>query len=946
MTSTTVVRTVRVDIDSRGAVRGGNEASKALRQVGQTAEGASNPLEKFNTLLGGLAAGLGGIAASFAGLSGISRIIELFRGFDTSIAAAAQKSAEGQAAFDDLASTARRLGATTSFSAAQAADSLLILVSALGSAEKALNAVQPTLTLAVAGQLELADSATILLSSLSQFGVGTEEAGRFADVLVQGANQAATDVQQLGAALSFVGSTARLSNLRFEETVAALDILADAALKGSRGGNSLRAVLNAVAKPTSEFRKVVAETGITVGDLDVRTRGLVPVLESLKGAFNVDQLNRAFTVEQLAGVDALLQRTDDLTKLTKQLDESSGVAETFASVLAGRLDGSLKGFNSAVEELLLTIGEDSGLIEGTKNLVDFGTEVLRVLAGVKGAAEEASPAVRGTATALQGLGLVLGALTISATLDAINKINTQVKGLPGLIQGVVKALGPLAAVLGSLLVAFAGFNVGKALEENVEEVATTAAAFVTIAQNIVDRIIGAVKIGIDLLKNLIFSAYNDLISGLPVQGFTNAVAGLFDSLGASSGIGAGIRGVGTAVSAGTRLPVEFAEDTIKRINGETEGKIALNEAAFEARIGEIQADFEQRFAEFRRDQEGRLEQVNILEENGRALRRTAEQVLADPAFDPRTLQGFETQLGNQVDSSIASIRGFFSDAAGRLFTSTASAAQETADAAEDASRQVSEAVSKTDEAANKVAQETRGIFSTFVDRVLKSFDSGALTLSQSENEVAGGFLAVRRPSFVGDRDSALSFDRLGEDVGESVGQNFGKALEAGLLDGASFESVAETFVRQLQRDLINALVIEPITEAVSQLFSALVQAGISAAGAAGGSFSGAGSAAPTGSAQGNVFRFARGGVIPGLTRFPMNGGGTGEAGETNVEGILPLSRDRQGRLGVIASDGGGLVVNASFNFGAGTSVDEFRRSESRVAAVVGSAINRARSRSR
>jgi phage-related minor tail protein len=87
-------------------------------------------------------------------------------------------------------------------------------------------------------------------------------------------------------------------------------------------------------------------------------------------------------------------------------------------------------------------------------------------------------------------------------------------------------------------------------------------------------------------------------------------------------------------------------------------------------------------------------------------------------------------------------------------------------------------------------------------------------------------------------------------------------------------------------------------------------------------------------AQGTPVPFAKGGVIASPIAFPL-GGGTGVAGESGAEAIMPLARGPDGRLGVAASGSSGLNVTVNVT---ATDVESFRRSETQIAALLARAV--------
>lgn len=154
---------------------------------------------------------------------------------------------------------------------------------------------------------------------------------------------------------------------------------------------------------------------------------------------------------------------------------------------------------------------------------------------------------------------------------------------------------------------------------------------------------------------------------------------------------------------------------------------------------------------------------------------------------------------------------------------------------------------------------------------------------------------------------------------ERIEQSFGDAITS-MVKGT--ESIQDAFLKMIGtivEELFKAAVVDPITSGVGDILGGflggggggsgrgLFQGDFTAGFAKGGAFSG-----------GRVLPFANGGVVSSPTLFPLQGSQTGLMGEAGPEGILPLKRGRNGKLGVQADISGGenIVINQSFNFSA------------------------------
>lgn len=241
-----------------------------------------------------------------------------------------------------LREAAEAAGATTKFSAAEGADALGNLARAGLTAQQAITALPPTLQLAQAGGLGLAESAEIVTRTLAGFNLAADQSARISDVLAQGANASNTSVLALGQALSYAAPTAVSLGLSLETTVAIIGKFADAGIDASRAGTALNAILSQFSDPASRFRQELAAMGITTNNFESALRQLAAAGPAGQKAV------LAVGTEAGPALRALLnQGIGALDELKTKLDEAGGSAAATAATMENNLLGSLSGLASA-----------------------------------------------------------------------------------------------------------------------------------------------------------------------------------------------------------------------------------------------------------------------------------------------------------------------------------------------------------------------------------------------------------------------------------------------------------------------------------------------------------------------------------------------------------------------------------------------------------------------
>ncbi len=267
------------------------------------------------------------------------------------------------AQFVSLQKQARELGATTQYTAAQAADAMSYLGMAGFKTEQILGAMPSTLQLAAAAQMDLAQAADITSNILTGYGLEVAQLGHANDVLVKAFTSANTDLQQLGDAFKYAGPVARGAGLSFEEAAAALGMMGNAGIQGSMAGTSLRGALTRLMNPTRQVSDVLRRLRVNVHDANGQLLPFTEIIRRLEPhAEDTAAMMQIFGQRAGPAMAALLgQGSAALETFIGNLQEAGGTASRIAEAQMKGLAGALLELKSAVEELALATTEGGPL---------------------------------------------------------------------------------------------------------------------------------------------------------------------------------------------------------------------------------------------------------------------------------------------------------------------------------------------------------------------------------------------------------------------------------------------------------------------------------------------------------------------------------------------------------------------------------------------------------
>lgn len=322
----------------------------------------------------------------------ISSSVETGKSFDTAISQVAATTGQTVDQIGDLKAAAEEMGATTKFTATEAAEGINILAMAGMSASDILTEdangatlLSTTLDLASAGAMSMESSATYLTSSLKGFSKEGKSAAYYADLMAKGATLANTDVSALGEALSGVSANASAYGQASDSVTLSLLKLAEANVTGSNATTALNSAMSEVYTPTDQAKKALDSLGVSAYNADGTARDFNDVVDNLTGALSgmSDQqknatLNTIFGVQGLDAYNKMAAVSAEKTNSFKEsLAAASGSAAQQAQTQLDNLEGSMTLLDSAMDGLKLAFYKlFSGELKAAIDLISESVSIL------------------------------------------------------------------------------------------------------------------------------------------------------------------------------------------------------------------------------------------------------------------------------------------------------------------------------------------------------------------------------------------------------------------------------------------------------------------------------------------------------------------------------------------------------------------------------------------
>lgn len=565
---------------------------KVFQASGATTEQKLKGLSSaFSTVGGGLTKGLTlplvGVGAASVGVA--TKFESAMSQVAATMGITTEQIKNGNKDFENLQKTALNMGATTKYTASEAAEGLNILAQAGLSADESIKAIPTVLSLASAGAMSLDSAATYVTASVKGFGDSMDNAQKYADLMAKGATLANTDVRGLGEALSGVSATANNYKQSVDSTTLSLLRLAEQNITGGEASTMLARAMADIYTPTSKAKKALDELGISAYDGSGKARDFNDIVDELSKAFagmsdeeaNATK-NQIFTTYGMNAFNKMTAATTEtVDKFKTGLKDATGSAAQQAETQLDNLKGSLTLLQSALEGAGIVIGQR--LTPYIRKLADGINVLVTKFNNLTDAQQDMIVKIGLVVAAIGPVMLIMSKLFkfVSMAVTAFKTFGTTLQTIKTSIDlvragyaGLAMQMGGIPAIISRLMAGFSGMLVP--VLSVVAVIGVLVAAFVTLWKtnetfrnkivSVFDEVKTKIGESINSIKetlsnlNVDFSGVINALKSLWL-GFCNIIAPLFTNA---------FQGVATVIESVMTVIEGIVQTAVGIINGDAE----------------------------------------------------------------------------------------------------------------------------------------------------------------------------------------------------------------------------------------------------------------------------------------------------------------------------------------------------------------------------------------
>ena len=466
-------------------------------------------------------------------------------------AAMSKVAAVSGATGDDLQALrdkAREMGSQTKFSASEAAVTMNYMAMAGWKTEDMLSGIEGVMNLAAASGEDLATTSDIVTDALTAFGLTATDSAHFADVLAAASSNANTNVSMMGETFKYAAPVAGSLGFSVEDTAEAIGLMANAGIKSTQAGTSLRSIMTALAGDVKFCGESIGEVEIQTTNADGSMRELSDILDDCRVAFSgLSESEQASAAQALVGKNAMSgflalmnAAPADIDKLSGAISNCDGTSLSMAETMQDNLAGQLTILKSQLEELAISFSDI--LMPAIRSIVSHMQGLVDKLNQLDPQTKETIVKIALVAAALGPMLIVLGKTIsgVGSVLSLVSKAPAAIGAVKGGIAAVTGALGislgtilAVVAAIAALVAAFMHlWKTNENFKNNIlgiwEQIKST---FSGLTQGITDRI-NALGFNFESFTDMLKAAWDALCNLLaPVfEGVFQNIANIFSEI--------------------------------------------------------------------------------------------------------------------------------------------------------------------------------------------------------------------------------------------------------------------------------------------------------------------------------------------------------------------------------------------------------------------------------
>ncbi|WP_165000457.1 phage tail tape measure protein [Anaerophilus nitritogenes] len=388
------------------------------------------------------------IAGAYIGIRATSRFLlggsKYFIEFEQQMANVRAITQATDTEFKMLNEEAKKLGRTTVFSATQSAEGMQYLAQAGWTTNQIIAGMPGLLSLAAASGEDLARTTDIISDTMTGFRMAASESNTVADIFAYTASSANTNVAMMGETMKYVAPIAESFGASIQQTSALIGMAANAGIKASQAGTSLRAGFLRMSDPKARAEMALDKLNVSFVDTKGNMKDVQEIVKDLSYAFSkLNNSSQLAAAQRIFGAEAatawlsiIKQGPEALNEWVESLENADGTAAKMSEIMINTTEGKIKLFMSQIEGVW----------------IDFYDRLSKGTTG-----EAFSNVLNGLVLALQSILPILEQIIIF-TGYVINFMTEHADILGPVIYGLVSALGTWLIMIGLIAVKTAILN--------------------------------------------------------------------------------------------------------------------------------------------------------------------------------------------------------------------------------------------------------------------------------------------------------------------------------------------------------------------------------------------------------------------------------------------------------------------------------------------------------